>query len=169
MKSVWYWRIVALLTILIWSGVFYSCHAQTFWGWYAIQDSITRINIQSHSTTQTITYLPDSTVFQTVFGLDTAKVNIYSAIGTHTQDTTSLSNRINTKLSSTDTLSLSSRVNAKVGYSDSTVKFATPYQIRNKPDIDTTGKSVGKVVAWSGSSFVMTTVSGGSGTSTGNP
>lgn len=125
-----------------------------FWGWYAIQDSISRINLQSQSTTQTITYMPDSTVFQTVWQLDTAKINLYNAIGakqntisnigdtslyaktTAIPDTNSLSNRIDKKLDAVDSSYgkslLDAKFNNKVSYSDSTIKFYTPTQSNSK-------------------------------------
>lgn len=102
-------KILIPIIIIVFSTI--GC-AQNFWGWRAIQDSISRINIQSQSTTHTDVYVPDSTVFQTVFGLDTAKVNIRGSI--HNIDTASLSNRINLKLTGTDTLSLSNRINQKL-------------------------------------------------------
>ena len=59
-------------------------------------------------------------------------VSITQAIGTNylkPSDTTSLSNRINTKLNSADTTSLSNRINTKVNLSDSTI-----YQTKFRSD-----------------------------------
>ena len=158
-----------------------------FWGWRLTQTNIsalqTQIDIVLNGTALSVTI--DSTIYSTVWQLDTAKTNIYNLMGSRS----SLYQPVGTYLIPTDSGYQRAYSNAlyqtKGTYlipSDTNgnyAKYHTPPfdstslsnrinakrdSILNMKDIDTAGIAVGKVIMRGVGNWVMATVSGSGGT-----
>jgi hypothetical protein len=103
-----------------------SLQAQTYWGWKATQDSINKISLQITSgsasagisdSTVFIYKTDSSTIFMTPYGLDTAKGNIRTLIGTKQNTITNLGDTsLYFKTADTSAFNSKALTNAQLAY-----------------------------------------------------